>query len=140
MEKEIRKDIRDYILSEVNGTLARLGVSEDVVETKESEDKYNKTLHYCFDSAPIRQMPKMFKTVIVNGYMVSLEVSEGDDYFEEYEDHDVVVVYLGYKYHNFNGGYNGTDIGRMIFLVSRDLPERIKEHSYYVYKANGLEI
>jgi len=142
MKKEIRKDVREYILSQVNETLARLGVSEQVVETETWEDKYRGTLHYKFKSAPIRQMPMMFKAVVVEGYMVSIELEEGDRLYEYTEENDLVVVNLDYSWQSFSRGTNGTEIGRMIFAVSKKLPEteNSKYLEYAIYKLEGLSI
>lgn len=90
--KQIRKDIREYILNDVNFTLARLGISEQVVETCEYD-----TLDYLFQSAPIRQMPVMFKRLVVDGYMVSVEVKdEKDEFYQMTKD----SVFLGNKWFN----------------------------------------
>lgn len=147
MKKEIRKDVREYILSQVNETLARLGVSEKVVETKEFEAKYQDTLHYEFQSAPIRQMPMMFKKLVVDGYMVSVEITKEDDrFFKAYEKRDVVVVNMDYRYNHFRGGSNGCELGRMIFLVERELPENFESEYFentadlYIRKVEGLSI
>ena len=141
MKKEIRKDVREYILSQVNETLARLGVSEKVVETKEWTDRYDSVLHYNFQSAPIRQTPMLFKKLVVDGYMVSTEVKEGEYLYEYTEENDLVVVNLEYSWQSFSRGTNGTEIGRMIFAVGKKLPKEDSKYlEYAIRKLEGLEI
>lgn len=146
MKIEIRKEIREYILSHVNETLARLGVSEQVKETKESTDRHNDAMLYGFESPAIRQMPMMFKKVYVDGYMVSVEIKEGDRLEWLAKENDIVVVNLNYRWNSFRGGFNGTEIGRMIFAVKKDLPKKfenwgsIDSRETYVRKIEGLNI
>ena len=141
MKKEIRKDVREYILSQVNETLARLGVSEKVVETKEWTDRYDSVLHYHFESAPIRQTPMVFKKLVVEGYMVAIELKEGDRLYEYTDENELVVVNLEYSWQSFNRGTNGTEIGRMIFAVSKKLPKEDSKYlEYSVEKLDGLSI
>lgn len=146
MKVEIRNDVREYILSEVNMTLARLGVSEQVKETKEFENKYNDLLEYQFGSAPIRQMPMMFKRLTVDGYMVAIMPKDEKDRFYKVRDtHYIIVVNVGYSCSHFDGGRNGCDIGRMVFLVDRDLPKSFDEENWimpdtYIRKVEGLTI
>lgn len=150
MKKEIRKDIREYILSEVRTTLMRLGVTEDIKETHESINRYEDLLYYNFKSTPIRQMPMLFKELYVDGYMTSIEIkSDKDIYFGWTDENDIIVVIIEYSWKSFTRGTNGTEIGRMIFAVSKNLPksfdtenETLKEDRMrgYVYKLEGLNI
>ena len=131
---EIRKEIRERILSEVNESLARLGISEPLVETEAYKDKQGNVQHYNSMTAPIKQMPKMFKQLFVVGQM------------EAYESKDPkrveVCVRLDYAYNHYNSGSNGCDLGRVYFTVDKDLPKEIEaEHAWwYVRKTRGLEI
>lgn len=145
MRIEIREDVREYILSEVNLSLARLGISEPVQEKEEYVDKYNDLLKYKFESAPIRQQPMMFKKLIVDGYMVTITPKEEDGVLYECRDkQQIVVVRIEYAYEHFDMGRNGCSIGRMIFLVDKDLPKAFNEiwirPETYIRKYEGLEI
>lgn len=74
--EEIRKDVRDYILSCANETLARLGVNEKVKEVA-NVDLYVQTPGvYEFESSPIRHMPMMFKELKAVGCIMAVEVKE----------------------------------------------------------------
>lgn len=144
--KKIRDEIRDYLLTDVNRTLARLGVSEEVKETMIYEDKYRDRLKYSFESAPIRQLPMMFAKVIVDGYMVATELEEGSRFARWSAKHDIVVVSVDYRYELFDGGTNGCSIGRIIYAVKKNLPERFDDFAgidgrqSYVQKLEGLII
>lgn len=146
MKKEIRKEIREFILDEINLMLSRLGVNENVVETKEWSDKYETKLHYEFESGAIRQMPMMFKKLYVYGYMTVVSNNEGDRFFELADKWDIVVVNLSYGWKHFGGGSNGTDIGRVIFAVRKDLPGSLAPSKfgnpceYCVRKLEGLTL
>lgn len=147
MKTEIRKEVRDYILSEVNLTLSRLGISEKIVETEEWEDNCRNNIKYRFESPAIKQMPVMFKKLIVEGYMVVIEPKDENDRFYAYKDKaDFVVVNLDYSYKHFDMGSNGCSIGRMIFRVDKNLPESFESKFFgrtvgdYVYKIEGLKI
>ena len=143
MKKEIRKEVRECILSDVNQTLARLEVSENVKETGEHEASYYGTLHYEFESDAIRQMPMIFKKLYVTGYMVALDIEESSEYAAYAEEHELIIVELGYAYKLFQGGSNGCDIGRMGYLVKKKIPARFNvkdEPNYYIKKVKGLTI
>ena len=146
MKIEIRKEVREYILDEVNKTLARLGISENVKETKEYDNTYEGLRHYQFESAPIRQMPMMFEKVIVKGYMVAVEQNNDSPYFNLAKNNDIIIVTLDYGYSLFDRGTNGCHIGRMLFAVKKDMPETFEDwagedgRSFYVRKLRGLEI
>lgn len=146
MKIEIRKEIREYILGEINTTLARLGVSENVKETTEYDNTYEGLLHYQFESAPIRQFPMMFKNVIVKGYLVAVEQKDDSPYARFANDCDIVLVHLDYSYQHFDMGSNGCHIGSMVFAIKKNLPEKFEDFAgkdgrdYFVYKLKGLTI
>ena len=135
---EIRQDLREYILSDVNLTLSRLGISEKVAVV---EDKPNKYGNYILLSPAIRQMPVMFRELVVDGYMTANEPNEGDRFYSK--DRFIIVVKLEYSYKHFDGGSNGCDIGRVIYLVDKDLPKKftlLDTPDYYVRKVESLAI
>lgn len=139
MKKEIRKDIRDYILEQVNESLARLGVSEKVVEVREKESRSGEKVVYEFESAPIRQTPVMFRKLYIGGYMTAYESSDPNKHIE-------VSVRLDYWYDLFNGGSNGCSIGWIHFVYLEErLPESFESDfgdlaANYIIKRKGLEI
>jgi len=143
--KEIRQEIREFILKDVNQTLARMGVSEEVKETKILTDsRCYDSVNYLFESKPIRQMPMMFKEVVVDGRMSTYIQSEHSRYFKVSEKKDVVGVELHYSYNLWGGGSNGCRLGSLVYLVDKDLPENFDDEmmpvEYYVKKVEGLTI
>jgi hypothetical protein len=131
---EIRKEIREHILREVNESLARLGISEPLVEREEYKGKDGTVQHYNSTTAPIKQMPKMFKQLFVVGQM---EAYEGKD-----PKRVEVRVRLDYAYNHYNSGSNGCGLGIVYFNVEKDLPKEIKPENtwWYVSRTRGLEI
>ena len=121
--KRIRPEIREYILSDVNMVLTRLGVSDSAKEIEEFYDKYNGQLLYKFETPAIKQYPMMFKKAYVDGYMVASEIKEDSRFYELSEKNDIVCVILDWRWESFRRGSNGTDLGRIIYAVRKDLPD-----------------
>lgn len=148
MEKEIRKEIREYILKDVNVMLARLGVSESAKETEQEEDKYEGKVRYKFETPAIKQYPMMFRKVYVNGYMVASEISEEGRFSALSKENELVCVILDWSWESFSRGSNGASLGRVIYAVRKDLPEKFDKKDflgndpceYYVRKVEGLEL
>lgn len=141
--KTIRKDVREYILAEVNATLERLGISEPLEEQKEYTRKGEENVRYLLESKPIKQMPVMFKRLVVDGSMYQYFPQEKDRLFEIAKARDIIEVCVGYDYNHFGGGHNGCDLGTMIFVVKREIPETLEDYedmSFYVRRYQGLEI
>lgn len=131
--KEIRQDVREYIVNEVNTTLARLGVSENLEPNEE------RGIYYNYQTKPIRQYPMMFSSVVVEASISHLQVIPAV-YKGWTEDYDIVCVSLSYRYDTFGGGHNGTEIGNIYFAVGKDMRENIKHMDMYIHKVKGLEI
>ena len=51
--KEIREEVREFILNEVLVSLARIGVDCDLIIARTFEDKYADALLYMIESTPI---------------------------------------------------------------------------------------
>ena len=130
---KLSKEVRDYVLSEVNETLARLGVSESIT-TLEEKTARNGDTYYRGVSAPIRQMPKMFKKLVV--------VCEVNTIVHEYYETTELWVSLKYAYEHYDGGSNGCDIGNMWFEVKNDMPNDVDAENVWIYvrRKLGLEI
>ena len=103
--KEIRKEIREAILNEVGFSLARLGISGELFETKVLENKHDDTFQYKIESSPIQHTPMIFKKLIVSGSMCYIEVKEDDFLFNFSKKRDIIRVTLDYSYEHFGGGY-----------------------------------
>lgn len=141
MNTEIRKEIREYILNDVNLTLSRFGISKDLELVRESVNR-DKSIDYVLCASNIKQFPVMFKELDVDGRMWSMRVNEGDRFYRE--GTHLVAVRLGYSYKHFGGGSNGCDIGTILYMVNDDLPNSfdgcLYSPEYYVRKVKSLEI
>ena len=143
--KEIRKEIREAILNEVGFSLARLGISGELFETKVLENKHDDTFRYKIESSPIQHTPMIFKKLIVSGSMYYIEVKEDDFLFNFSKKRDIIRVTLDYSYEHFGGGRNGCTLGSLTFGVEKDLPETFSDSfgervEDYIRKIRGLEI
>lgn len=143
--KEIREDVREYIMRQVSESLARLGVFEPMCELKPREDEYHDRVEYTYESEPIRHTPMLFKELRAKAHMVMLEPKKGGKYFDLTEKHDIICLIIEYKWTSFRNGHNGCDLGRMIFAVEKELPEDFKDKfgyhaDLYINKIEGLNI
>lgn len=130
---EIRKEIIAFILADINLSLSRLGVSEkvEIVEKKDSG--------IALASKPIKQMPMMFREVIVKGAINIVK----DDSIKVSEGQYLIGVGLDYRTEAFNGGRNGCEIGYIVYKAD-SIPEDEElgegEIRYYIHKVRRIEI
>lgn len=130
---EIRKEIQEYILSELQTSIMRLGINAQL-KLKVEKD-YRGQEYLALESTKFQTQPVMFKECWLEG---TISINEKD----ENEKGFFVYVRLEYRWKAFSGGYNGTDLGKAHFFVEKDLPENLSEENarYYVDKVNGIEI
>lgn len=128
---EIRQEFIAYILANINLSLSKLGVSENVEIEKTTDDYMTLT------SKPIKQIPMMFKKVTIDGTLYfpkddSVTLCEGDVLIE---------ATLNFRTVTFGDGHNGTKIGYVRYRISA-APKDIEPHEvrYYVRKIRGIEI
>lgn len=149
MTTEIRKEIREYIIEDVNITLSRLGISEALAnEEVITDNRTGEIVRYEYTAKNIKQLPVMVKTLNVEGDLKAWKPREKDPLFAYVERFDFVYVDLFYHCEKFNGGTNGYEIGYVIYMVDKDLPDNFESElfdkeecvSYYVRKAKGLAI
>lgn len=143
--KEIREEVRKFILNEVLVSLARIGVDCDLMIAKTYEDKCYDTLLYLIESTPITHTPMMFKNLTVTGNMHVMDIKEDSIFFKASQKRDIIRVELDYSYEHFGSGHNGCTLGNMIFQVEKDLPETFgdgfgEDVGSYIRKAKGLEV
>lgn len=129
---EVSKDVLDYIVSDINLSLTRLGISEPLVDITTDSEKKKGYLKYATKSA-IKQMPMIFKELVVSGSIYCEE--DGEDFY-------LVSVNLYYSWSSFGGGYNGTELGNIVYRVDKRIPkiESKRELQHYIRKKRGLEI
>ena len=123
--KEIKKNIIDYILADVNLSLSRLGISEPLVEVELLGDK----VYRQFETAPIKLSPMIFEKINVVGTL----------FLEEKEQNDFIMINLRYSWRSFGGGSNGTELGSVVYRVEKKIPES-DDLRYYIKKEHGIGI
>ena len=131
-QAELRQEIKDYILSEVQVSVMRLGINAQLMFVTDKDYRGNEYIK--IESSKFQTMPMMFKEIWIEGRVTVID--------SEDEGKQEVSISLEYHWQSFRGGSNGTDIGYIYFEVEKDLPEKIKEDSarFYVRKMKGLEI
>lgn len=128
---EIRKEIQEYILSELQTSIMRLGINAQLKFKVEKD--YRGQEYLALESTKFQTQPVMFKECWLEGiFSITNEDEKG------YE----VSIRLEYNWRAFTGGTNGTDLGKAYFFVEKDLPENLSEENarYYVDKVRGIEI
>lgn len=130
---ELKKEILDYILSEVQTSVMRLGINAQLSYVTRYD--YHKNEILGIESTKFQTMPMMFKELMLVGNINIVDETE-EQYYNE------VAISLDYRYTSFNGGHNGTELGRIIFRVDKDLPKKIGHdmEKFYVRKVQSIEI
>lgn len=130
---ELREEVKEFILSEVQMSVMRLGISAPLVLVVDKD--YRCSEYLAIESAKFQTSPVLFKEVWISGV---ISVFDEDQNVNCYN----VVVTLNYNWRSFRGGTNGTELGDIRFLVDKELPEKMSKDSahYYVSKAQGIEI
>ena len=128
---ELRKEVQEYILSELQNSVMRLGISAQLKLVVNKD--YRGIEYLAIESEEFQTQPVMFKEVWLGGV---LKVSE------EKEDAYGVYASLDYNWRSFTGGTNGTDLGRCYFEVDKELPEKLTSGNvcHYVNKRRGIEL
>ena len=128
---EIKQSVIAFILADINLSLSRLGVSENL-EVQQVTDDY-----IILGSNPIRQMPMMFKKVTIDGTLCLTK----DDSIKMREGDSLINVSLDFKTLTFDDGHNGTRIGSALYRVN-SIPENLEEDDirYYIRKIRGIQI
>lgn len=128
---EIRKEVLAFILADINLSLSRLGVSENVEIAEINGGSI------ALASKPIKQMPMIFKEVIVKGAIRIVK----DDSIKVSDNQYLIGVDLDFRTETFNGGHNGCEIGYIVYRVD-SMPEELGEGEikYYIRKIRKIEI
>ena len=128
---ELRKEVQEYILSELQNSVMRLGISAQLKMVVKKD--YRGQEYLTLESEKFQTQPVIFKEVWLDG-VISV-TGEKENAFE-------VCVRLDYNWRSFTGGTNCTDLGRCFFEVDKDLPEKLTSENvcYHVNKRGGIEI
>ena len=127
---EIKKEVLEYIISDLQVSLMRLGINAKLsVNTKKD---YRGSDYLAIESEEFQTMPVMFKKVYLTG---TIAVTD------EKEDSTIISIRLHYNWHSFGGGSNGTELGVAYYEIE-ELPEDLNPRYIrnYVTKKRGLEI
>ena len=129
---ELREEVKNHIISEVQLSLMRIGISAPLVLVIHKDYRGNEYL--AIESAKFQTMPVMFREVTITGTV------NVDD--EKKEGGILVSVSLEYQWKSFTGGMNGTELGQLVFFVDKDLPKLMTEERcrLYIQKVQGLSI
>ena len=137
--KELSEQVLDYIINDVEFTIRRLGINATL-----SVEKRENYMHDEFEllvSTSFQTMPVLFKEIHIEGG-IGIKDKKGapDDYIQVY-------ISLRNCYTLFNGGTNGSELGRIIYEVDKKTNRKMIESgneskyiSMIVRKIQSLEI
>ena len=128
----LNKEIVNYIINDVELTIKRLGINVQL-SIEQCED-YN---HEKFDkivSTSFQTMPMLFKEIHIEGD-INVITRETE------EDNCKVIINLDVRYTHFDGGTNGHNLGKIMYLADKSYKGRNTKHiNMYVNKVKSLAI
>lgn len=128
----LNKEIVNYIINDVELTIKRLGINVQLsIEQCEdyNHDKFDKLISTSFQT-----MPMLFKEIHIEGniYVIANKTEE---------DCCKVVINLDVRYTHFDGGTNGYELGRIIYIADKSYNGTDTKHiNMYVDKVKPLAI
>ena len=135
METKMNMNVLNYIVKDINLSVARLGINTQfaVVEKKD----YKGESYLAIESTSFQTMPMIFKRInLIGGIGVQ---DKGDD------ENIIVAVRLDYKYQTFDDGSNGHRLGEVRYEVNKAYWETwdgTKEEwtHFSIFKVRSLDI
>ena len=128
----LNKEIVNYIINDVELTIKRLGINVQLsIEQCEdyNHDKFDKIVSTSFQT-----MPMLFKEIHIEGDINVITRETEEDYCK-------VVINLDVRYTHFDGGTNGHNLGKIIYLADKSYKGRNTKHiNMYVDKVKTLAI
>ena len=128
----LNKEIVNYIINDVELTIKRLGINVQLsIEQCEdyNHDKFDKIVSTSFQT-----MPMLFKEIHIEGNINVITRETEEDYCK-------VVINLDVRYTHFDGGTNGHNLGKIIYLADKSYKGRNTKHiNMYVDKVKSLAI
>lgn len=128
----LNKEIVNYIINDVELTIKRLGINVQL-SIEQCED-YN---HEKFDkliSTSFQTMPMLFKEIHIEGNICVIANKTEEDYCK-------VVINLYVRYTYFDGGTNGYELGKIIYIADKSYNGTDMKHiNMYVDKVRSLAI
>lgn len=128
----LNKEIVNYIINDVELTIKRLGINVQLsIEQCEdyNHDKFDKIVSTSFQT-----MPMLFKEIYIEGDINVITRETEEDYCK-------VVINLDVRYTHFDGGTNGHNLGKIIYLADKSYKGRNTKHiNMHVDKVKSLAI
>lgn len=128
----LNKEIVNYIISDIELTLQRLGINVQLsIEQCEDykHEKFDKLISTSFQTVPM-----LFKEIHIEGDINVMTKATEEDYCK-------VIINLGVSYVYFDGGTNGHELGRVMYVVDKSYKGIDTKHiNMYVDKVKTLAI
>lgn len=128
----LNKEIVNYIISDIELTLQRLGINVQLsIEQCEDykHEKFDKLISTSFQTVPM-----LFKEIHIEGDINVMTKATEEDYCK-------VIIKLGVSYAYFDGGTNGHKLGRVMYVVDKSYKGTDTKHiNIYVDKVKTLAI
>lgn len=128
----LNKEIVNYIISDIELTLQRLGINVQL-SLEQCEDyrheKFDKLISTSFQT-----MPMLFKEIHIEGDINVMTKATEEDYCK-------VIINLGVSYAYFDGGTNGHKLGKVMYVADKSYKSTDTKHiNMYVDKVKTLAI
>lgn len=128
----LNKEIVNYIISDIELTLQRLGINVQLsIEQCEDykHEKFDKLISTSFQTVPM-----LFKEIHIEGDINVMTKATEEDYCK-------VIINLGVRYTHFNGGTNGYELGKIMYVADKFYNSTDTKHiNIYVDKVKTLAI
>lgn len=128
----LNKEIVNYIISDIELTLQRLGINVQLsIEQCEDykHEKFDKLISTSFQTVPM-----LFKEIHIEGDINVMTKATEEDYCK-------VIINLGVSYAYFDRGTNGHELGRVMYVVDKSYKGIDTKHiNMYVDKVKTLAI
>ena len=128
----LNKEIVNYIISDIELTLQRLGFNVQLsIEQCEDykHEKFDKLISTSFQTVPM-----LFKEIHIEGDINVMTKATEEDYCK-------VIINLDVRYTHFNGGTNGYELGKIMYVADKSYNGTDTKHiNIYVDKVKTLAI
>nr|UVX63911.1 MAG: hypothetical protein [Bacteriophage sp.] len=128
----LNKEIVNYIISDIEQTLQRLGFNVQLsIEQCEDykHEKFDKLISTSFQTVPM-----LFKEIHIEGDINVMTKATEEDYYK-------VIINLDVRYTHFNGGTNGYELGKIMYVADKSYNGTDTKHiNIYVDKVKTLAI
>lgn len=128
----LNKEIVNYIISDIELTLQRLGINVQLsIEQCEDykHEKFDKLISTSFQTVPM-----LFKEIHIEGDINVMTKATEEDYCK-------VIINLGVSYTYFDGGTNGHQLGKIMYVADKSYNGTDAKYlNMYVDKVKTLAI